>query len=57
MTKAWRSAAVAIDPAANDRTIAGRVPHATTRVFEGASHAFLFQDAVGVGRTADAFLS
>jgi hypothetical protein len=57
MTKAWRSAAVVIDPAANDRSIAGPVPHATTRVFKGAGHAFLFQDAVGVGRTAGAFLS
>lgn len=46
-----------INPPANDRTIAKRLPHAITRVFKGAGHAFLFQDAVAVGRTADAFLS
>lgn len=46
-----------IDPPANDRTIAGQLRHATTRVFKGAGHAFLFQDAVQVGRTADAFLA
>lgn len=45
-----------IDPPANDRTIASRVQHATTKVFKGAGHGFLFQDAVAVGRTADAFL-
>jgi pimeloyl-ACP methyl ester carboxylesterase len=46
-----------IDPPANDRTIAKRLKHATTRVLRGAGHAFLFQDAVSVGQTADAFLS
>lgn len=46
-----------IDPPANDRTIAHQLPHAATRVFRGAGHAFLFQDAVAVGRTADAFLN
>jgi pimeloyl-ACP methyl ester carboxylesterase len=45
-----------IDPPANDRTIAGQLPNATTRVFKGAGHAFLFQDATQVGQTADAFL-
>jgi len=45
-----------IDPPANDRTIAKRLKHATTRVFSGAGHAFLFQDALQVGQTADAFL-
>lgn len=46
-----------IDPPANNRTIAKRLKHARTKVFKGAGHAFLFQDAVQVGRTADAFLS
>jgi hypothetical protein len=46
-----------IDPPANDKTIAMRLQHVTTRVFLGAGHAFLFQDAVAVGQTADAFLS
>ncbi len=46
-----------IDPPANDQTIAGRLRHATTKVFSGAGHAFLFQDAVQVGQTADAFLN
>ncbi len=46
-----------IDPPANDRTIASRLKHAVTRVFSGAGHAFLFQDALQVGRTAAAFLS
>ena len=46
-----------IDPPANDRTISTQLKHATTRVFSGAGHAFLFQDAVPVGRTADAFLT
>lgn len=45
-----------IDPPANDRTIAKRLKHATTKVFSGSGHAFLFQDAVQVGQTADAFL-
>jgi pimeloyl-ACP methyl ester carboxylesterase len=45
-----------IDPPANDRTIAKRLRHPTTRTFKGAGHAFLFQDAVQVGLTADAFL-
>lgn len=45
-----------IDPPANNRTIAKRLKHATTKVFKGTGHAFLFQDAVQVGRTADAFL-
>lgn len=46
-----------VDPPANDRTIATRLQHATTKVFLGSGHAFLFQDAVQVGQTADAFLS
>jgi pimeloyl-ACP methyl ester carboxylesterase len=45
-----------IDPPANDRTIAKQVPNSTTKVFKGAGHAFLFQDAQQVGQTADAFL-
>lgn len=45
-----------IDPTANDRLIVSRIPGATEKVFPGAGHAFLFQDAVEVGRTADAFL-
>ncbi len=46
-----------IDPPANDRTIAKQVRGATTKVFKGAGHAFLFQDAQQVGQTADAFLN
>ena len=45
-----------IDPPANDRTIAKRLKHARTKVFGGSGHAFLFQNAVQVGQTADAFL-
>jgi pimeloyl-ACP methyl ester carboxylesterase len=40
----------------NDRIIVRRVPHATGKVFKGAGHAFLFQDATAVGTTADRFL-
>ena len=40
----------------NDRIIVRRIPHATGKVFRGAGHAFLFQDAVQVGQSADAFL-
>jgi pimeloyl-ACP methyl ester carboxylesterase len=46
-----------VDPPANDRTIVKRLKHAKTKVFRGAGHAFLFQDAVQVGQTADVFLS
>ncbi len=45
-----------IDPPANDRTIVKQLKHARYRVFKGAGHAFLFQDAKQVGHTADAFL-
>ena len=40
----------------NDRIIVRRIPHATGKVFRGAGHAFLFQDAAQVGQSADAFL-
>ncbi len=40
----------------NDRIIVRRVPHATGKVFKGAGHAFLFQDAMQVGRTINRFL-
>ena len=40
----------------NDKIIVRRVPHGTGKVFKGAGHAFLFQDAVAVGKTADRFL-
>lgn len=46
-----------IDPPANNRTIASRLKHPTTKVFKGAGHGFLFQYAVRVGLTADAFFS
>ncbi len=46
-----------VDPPANGRTIAKRLKHATTRVFRGAGHAFLFQDGRQVGQTADTFLA
>ena len=45
-----------IDPPANDRLIASRVPNAKTAVFSGAGHAFLFQDARQVGKKANGFL-
>ncbi len=45
-----------VDPPANDRTIVGRLSHVEQKVFKGAGHAFLFQDAREVGRTVDAFL-
>jgi pimeloyl-ACP methyl ester carboxylesterase len=45
-----------IGPPANDQLIAKQLRHATTKVFNGAGHAFLFQDAVQVGQTADKFL-
>ena len=44
-------------PPKNDRIVVGRIPHAHGVVFKGAGHAFLFQDAVSVGRTIDKFLS
>ncbi len=40
----------------NDKIIVRRVPHATGKVFKGAGHAFLFQDATAVGTAADRFL-
>jgi pimeloyl-ACP methyl ester carboxylesterase len=40
----------------NDRIIVRRIPHATGKVFKGAGHAFLFQDATAVGKAADKFL-
>jgi pimeloyl-ACP methyl ester carboxylesterase len=45
-----------IDPPANDRLIVKQLPNATEKVFQGAGHAFLFQDAQQVGQAADAFL-
>lgn len=41
----------------NDRIIVSRVPHATGKVFKGAGHAFLFQDARQVGQTINRFLN
>jgi pimeloyl-ACP methyl ester carboxylesterase len=41
----------------NDRIIVRRVPHATGKVFKGAGHAFLFQDATQVGQTINGFLN
>jgi pimeloyl-ACP methyl ester carboxylesterase len=41
----------------NDRIIVRRVSHATGKVFKGAGHAFLFQDATQVGPTINAFLN
>jgi pimeloyl-ACP methyl ester carboxylesterase len=46
-----------INPPANNLTMAKQLKHARTKVFSGAGHAFLFQDAAQVGQTADAFLS
>ncbi|MHB1567620.1 MAG: alpha/beta fold hydrolase [Solirubrobacteraceae bacterium] len=40
----------------NDRILVSRIPHATRKVFKGAGHAFLFQDATQVGQSADTFL-
>ena len=40
----------------NDRILVQRIPHARGKVFHGAGHAFLFQDATAVGTTADRFL-
>ncbi len=45
-----------IDPPANDRTIVAHLAHVEHKVFDGAGHAFLFQDAKEVGRAIDAFL-
>src|SRR5205807_10219844 len=39
-----------------DRILVHRIPHARGKTFDGAGHAFLFQDATEVGRTADLFL-
>jgi pimeloyl-ACP methyl ester carboxylesterase len=46
-----------VDPPANDRLIVERLKHVTHRVFKGAGHAFLFQDAKEVGRTVSRFLA
>jgi pimeloyl-ACP methyl ester carboxylesterase len=40
----------------NDRILVQRIPRAQGKVFKGAGHAFLFQDATQVGQTADSFL-
>lgn len=45
-----------IDPPANDRLLVQRLRNSTYKVFQGAGHAFLFQDARAVGQAADAFL-
>jgi pimeloyl-ACP methyl ester carboxylesterase len=45
-----------IDPPANDQLLLKQLHHATSRVFSGAGHAFLFQDAKEVGQAASAFL-
>ena len=52
----WGNLDLPVRPA-NDRIIVSRVPHATGKVFRGAGHAFLFQDATQVGRTIDTFLN
>jgi pimeloyl-ACP methyl ester carboxylesterase len=39
----------------NDRLLVRRIPHARGQTFDGAGHAFLFQDATEVGKTADRF--
>ncbi len=44
-------------PPKNDRIVVRRIPNAHGVVFKGAGHAFLFQDAVSVGRTIDKFVS
>jgi pimeloyl-ACP methyl ester carboxylesterase len=46
-----------IDPPANDQTIVKQLHNATSKIFSGAGHAFLFQDAEQVGQTTDSFLS
>jgi pimeloyl-ACP methyl ester carboxylesterase len=46
----------AIDPPANDQTLLKELRHAKSHVFNGAGHAFLFQDARQVGQMADGFL-
>jgi pimeloyl-ACP methyl ester carboxylesterase len=45
-----------IDPPANDQLLLKQLHHATSKVFDGAGHAFLFQDAQQVGQAASAFL-
>lgn len=45
-----------IDPPANDELLLKQLHHASSKVFAGAGHAFLFQDAQAVGRAIDAFL-
>jgi pimeloyl-ACP methyl ester carboxylesterase len=45
-----------IDPPANDQLLLKQLHHATSKVFDGAGHAFLFQDAKAVGQAASAFL-
>lgn len=46
-----------VDPPANDRLLASRIPNASGRAFPNAGHAFLFQDAWAVGRAIREFLS
>jgi pimeloyl-ACP methyl ester carboxylesterase len=45
-----------IDPPANDQAIIKQLHNATSKVFSGAGHAFLFQDAEQVGQVTDTFL-
>ncbi len=46
-----------VDPPANDRLIMGQLRHVTHKVFAGAGHAFLFQDAKQVGAAVNRFLN
>jgi pimeloyl-ACP methyl ester carboxylesterase len=46
-----------VEPTYNDRLIVSLLRHVTHRVFKGAGHGFLFQDAAAVGQAADRFTS
>ncbi|MBV9049915.1 MAG: alpha/beta hydrolase [Solirubrobacterales bacterium] len=52
----WGNLDLPVRPA-NDRILVRRIPHASGKVFKGAGHAFLFQDATQVGQTAEHFLN
>lgn len=45
-----------VEPPANDRLLARRLPNASARVYSDAGHAFLFQDAFAVGTAIRKFL-
>jgi pimeloyl-ACP methyl ester carboxylesterase len=51
----WGNLDIVVPPA-NDKEVVAALPNATSEVFKGAGHGFLFQDSKQVGRAMDRFL-